>query len=127
MTILALEEGMLPSFRPHDWDTTTNQLAQYFRKLLENRLDPDQVHQIELPSILELARIMNCCELDIFDALSLLKQQAYAYELHGIDAPVKLYDPLFRKPSNLKRSTRFKWINLWRQKKPMALPTTHVS
>jgi hypothetical protein len=44
--------------------------------------------------------------MDIFDALYKLKNQAYHYEINGIDGPIKLCDPLLRRPTNLKRLPR---------------------
>ncbi len=61
------------------------------------------VRHLELPSVIELARQFQCCEMDIFDALLELKNHGYRHELNGIDGPIKLWDPLYRKPANIRR------------------------
>ncbi len=126
MSTVTFSEKNMPLFRPHEWDTISAQLAQYFHRLLENHLEPNKVHHLELPSILELARIMNCCEMDVFDALYELKHQAYAYEILGIDTPIKLYDPLFRKPSCLKKPSRLKWLKNFHGQKEIREPLPYA-
>lgn len=101
----------LPPLKFHDWDMVSTQLATYFRKLLEDNLVCNQVHCLQVPSLLTLAEIFGCCEMDVFDALYELKQQAYTYQFAGIDAPITLRDPLFRKPTNIRRpERRGKWF-----------------
>lgn len=92
----------LPRIRFHEWDTRSAQIAAYLRRLLQVHQDAT-VADVQIPSLLELADIFDCCELDLFEALNELKQQAYRYEMNGLDCPIRLSDPLLRKPTNLRR------------------------
>lgn len=100
--VMTFNPRNLPSLKIHEWDTTSSQIGSYFRRLLEKYQASRVVAYLQLPSILELAEFFHCCEMDVFDALHELKQQAYSYEIHGIDSPIRLSDPLLRKPTNLK-------------------------
>jgi hypothetical protein len=73
------------------------QVAQYFRQLLEKH--PIRTY-LKLPSIMELSGLFHCGEMDIYDALYQLKQEFYNYEMHGVDGPILLQDPLIRKIAN---------------------------
>lgn len=95
----------LPPVRLHEWSTVPEQINIYLRKLLENHQQPNRISSLQLPSILDLAVFFHCCELDVFEALQVLKKQAYNYEVHGIDSPIFISDPLCRKPRNLKYQT----------------------
>jgi hypothetical protein len=102
-SIILFNTDELPKFKMHEWNTTSSQIAAYLRHVLERYQVSDHIESLELPSILDLSIHFGCCEMDLFDALFELKKQAYRYEINGIDHPIRITDPLLRKPSNYKR------------------------
>ena len=96
--VVALATESLPELPLHEWAAASEQIVGYFRQLLvEQAVHHQSALTLQLPSILELARFFDCCEMDVFDALYALKQHAYHYHMYGIDGPVFLSDPLDRR------------------------------
>ncbi len=96
--------GQLPSFRPRKHETRTIQIRDYLAHLVERaQQGHHKAAYLQIPSILELTVFFGCCEMDVFDALFEMKKDHYRYELLGIDAPVKLWDPLNRTAHPRKR------------------------
>lgn len=118
-----LNTQSLPRLKFHEWDTLSTQLAMYLRTLLERYQLKNVVNVLELPSIMDLSAHFDCCEMDIFDALFELKEQAYRYEIHGLDGCIKLCDPLCRKSGNLK--TEKAWQALFKPFYPFRYGVPH--
>jgi hypothetical protein len=129
ITPVTLDTAHLPALRFHDWNSRSSQIAAYIRRLLGKYQTAEQQVHLTIPSVLTLADWLQCCEMDIIDALHELKTEQYAYLLTGIDEVIQLRDPLSRaisldKPARrwhmftriLKRSTHMApRQSLWQQ------------
>ncbi len=90
----------LPPLKLHEWNTVPSQIAGYLGRLIEKHAGSGA--QLELPSLAVLAEFFQCCEMDILGALNELRQQSFTYDVHGLDTPLSLSNPLNRKYIGLK-------------------------
>lgn len=95
---LTIEE--LPAFQPEQDYGIVQQIAAYFRRLLES-YQQNSPPYVLIPAAIELSCFFKCAELHIFEALQEMKEQAFDYEVRGWDGPITLRDPLGRKKVHL--------------------------
>ena len=94
----------LPKFRLDRKRSHVEQIARYLRGLLHHpSVRTQKEMHVMLPAVLDLLPFFRCSELDLLDALIQLKDDDYHYEIHALDAPLHLYDPLNRKPRGRQR------------------------
>ena len=74
-----------------------NIIQKKLRKLMEGHILAGGSPSINIPSILELAGIFGCPETDVFNALNLLQQEGFRYQIFGLDTPIQLQDSLYSK------------------------------
>lgn len=81
--------------------SNASQIACYLRMLVAKHQlseSPDRLVHLRIPSVLDLAGLFRCSELDILDALYELKEESYQYSLMGLDGLITLLDPHMRTP-----------------------------
>jgi hypothetical protein len=111
--LIQLNEPALQGIKFHEWSPVSAQLARALRGILGEAVQEHEMVEMQLTSILALSEILGCCEMDVFDALYELKHQYYSYQLHGIDSPILLWDPLKRTSGKQLKARRFRWFKTW--------------
>ena len=87
-----LHPDELPPCKLNRDNSTTMQLAKYFRGLLAQYADKNKT--LILPPLQLLAEHLASSEIEVFDAFYEMTYQGYEYHLQGIDSLVTLKDPL---------------------------------
>ena len=99
-TILTLQEKDLSSFTVKEMEeSSASQISGFLSRLLAKfQKDYKEVLYLRVPSIMVLAQVFHCLELDVLDALRDMEEQSYCHELTGLDSLITLYDPHKRSP-----------------------------
>lgn len=82
----------MPPVTFHALGELSIQVAAYCRRLLLFFM-PSKSEEVVLPSILDLSGFFGCSERDVLSGLQELQHQGFEYELHGLDDPVRLWNP----------------------------------
>ncbi len=86
-TALALSVSELPSTRKMDYVIVLD-LAKLLRQLIQQY---QQVEQLIIPSIEDLAKSFHCSQLDILNTLMELRRQGLQYEYYRLNEPLVFY------------------------------------
>ncbi|MBK8189916.1 MAG: hypothetical protein IPK79_05640 [Vampirovibrionales bacterium] len=82
----------MPPVKFHALGELPLQVASYCRRLLLFLMAP-KADDVVLPSILDLSGFFGCSERDVLAGFQELQRQGFEYELHGLDDPIRLWDP----------------------------------
>lgn len=86
----------LPPFECSDSSNIMIEIANYLKKMMHKLPFTGKASHLTFPSASRLAEALHCSEIHIYDALQLLADEYYEFEIHGLDGQIYIRDPLKR-------------------------------